>query len=58
MKKRLWEPTVNAVEFKYEPFINIHYRSKVWGHLKMSLFLKEKHSFFNEHDIKLIRNTV
>jgi hypothetical protein len=29
----------------------IHYRSKVWGHLEMSLLLKEKY-------IKLIRNTV
>ena len=23
----------------------MHYRSKVWGHLEMSLFLKEKHIF-------------
>jgi hypothetical protein len=23
----------------------VHYRSKVWGHLEMSLFLKEKHIF-------------
>jgi len=24
---------------------HIHYRSKVWGHLEMSLFFKEKHFF-------------
>ena len=36
----------------------VHYRSNVWGHLEMSLF-KEKHSlFFNEDNVKLIRNTV
>ena len=23
----------------------VHYRSKVWGHLEISLFLKEKHIF-------------
>uniref|UniRef100_A0AAQ5X867 Uncharacterized protein n=1 Tax=Amphiprion ocellaris TaxID=80972 RepID=A0AAQ5X867_AMPOC len=34
-----------------------HYRSKVWGHLAMTLFFKEKH-FFNEGNIKLFRNTV
>jgi len=28
-----------------EAFIHVHYRSKVWGHLEMSLFLKEKHFF-------------
>ena len=34
--------------------LNVHYRSKVWGHLEMSIF-KEKHCFFfNEDDIKLI----
>ena len=26
-------------------FTNMHYLSKVWGHLEMSLFLKEKHIF-------------
>jgi len=25
---------------------HIHYRSKVWDHLEMSLFFKEKHCFF------------
>ena len=25
--------------------LNVHYLSKVWGHLEMSLFLKEKHYF-------------
>ena len=35
--------------------VQVHYRSKVWGHLEMSLFLKEKHITLN---IKLIRNTV
>jgi hypothetical protein len=32
---------------------NKHYSSKVWGHLEMSLFLKEKHIFcpLNEHQI-------
>jgi len=29
----------------------IHYRSKVWGHLEMSLFFKEKHCFFNKDNI-------
>ena len=37
---------------------DIHYRSKVWGHLEISLFFKEKHFFFNEDNIKLIRNTL
>jgi len=27
-------------------YIYIHYRSKVWGHLEMSLFFKEKHCVF------------
>ena len=26
---------------------NVHYRSKVWGHLEMSLFFKEKHFFLS-----------
>jgi len=30
---------------------HIHYRSKVWGHLEMSLFFIEKHSFFNKDNI-------
>jgi len=38
-------------------FVNVHYRSKVWGHFEMSLFLKEKHCFFNKDNIKLIKNT-
>jgi len=29
-------------------FIYIHYRSKVWDHLEMTLFFKEKHCFFNK----------
>jgi len=29
-----------------EEIIYIHYRSKVWDHLEMSLFFKEKHCFF------------
>uniref|UniRef100_A0A3P8RV63 Prolyl endopeptidase n=1 Tax=Amphiprion percula TaxID=161767 RepID=A0A3P8RV63_AMPPE len=29
------------------PPINVHYCSKVWLHLEMSLFLTEKHFFFN-----------
>ena len=36
----------------------VHYCSKVWVHLKMSLFLKEKHFFVHWNNIKLIRNTV
>jgi len=36
---------------------NIHYRSKVWDHLEMTLFFKEKHFFFNKDNIKLIKNT-
>jgi len=35
----------------------IHYRSKVWGHLEMSLYFKEEHCFFNKDNIKLIKNT-
>jgi len=27
-------------------YTHIHYRSKVWDHLEMSLFFKEKHCFF------------
>jgi len=29
-------------------YIYLHYRSKVWGHLEMSLFFKEKHCFYNK----------
>ena len=29
----------------YYVYVYIHYHSKVWGHLEMSLFLKEKHIF-------------
>jgi len=31
--------------------LHIHYRSKVWGHLEMSLFFKEKHCFVNKDNI-------
>jgi len=31
--------------------IHVHYRSKVWGHLELSLFFKEKHCFFNKDNI-------
>jgi len=27
---------------------HVHYRSKVWDHLEMTLFFKEKHCFFNK----------
>ena len=33
-------------------YYNIHYRPKVWGHIEMSLFLKEKHCTFNEYNPK------
>ena len=33
----------------------LHYRSKVWGHLEISSFFNV---FFNEDNIKLIRNTL
>ena len=40
------------IEFKYKNIvyrlINVHYCSKVWGHLEISLFLKEKHCFFKQ----------
>jgi len=32
--------------YVFTPIKDVHYRSKVWGHLEMSLFFKEKHSFF------------
>jgi len=32
-------------------YIYIHDHSKVWGHLEMSLFFKEKHCFFNKDNI-------
>jgi len=37
--------------FCWKIIIYIHYRSKVWGNLEMSLFFKEKHSFFNKGNI-------
>jgi len=40
-----------------KPPFYIHYRSKVWDHLEMTLYFKEKHCFFNKDNIKLIRNT-
>jgi len=33
-------------------YVYIHYRSKVWDHLEMTLFFKEKHCFFNKDNIK------
>jgi hypothetical protein len=44
-----WDPTHNEKYFT----IYIHYHSRVWDHLEMSLFLKKKHIFcpLKEHQI-------
>jgi len=44
--------------FSLSTFSVYFYRSKVWDHLEMSLFFKEKHCFFDKDNIKLIRNTL
>ena len=37
---------INSAPWRQAKRGEIHYRSKVWGNLEMSLFLKERHSFF------------
>jgi hypothetical protein len=37
---------------------NIHYCSKVWGHLKCPNLLKKSTDFFNEDNIQQIRDAV
>ena len=38
--------------------IYVYYHSQVWGHLEMSLFFKKSIVFFNDENIKRIRDTV